>query len=106
MAHRPRHVGGAADLRTPAVSLAGLDQFARRDARRVGIYGSGQQAYSTFVGLTEMRKIESAKVYSPTPEHREFCQKDQPENRRARSSRRKSRARRPRRRYYFVHDQY
>src|SRR6187200_2532053 len=32
MAHRPRHVGGAADLRTPAVSLAGLDQFARRDA--------------------------------------------------------------------------
>ena len=27
MAHRPRHVGGAADLRTPAVSLAGLDQF-------------------------------------------------------------------------------
>lgn len=71
MAHRPRHVGGAADLRTPAVSLAGLDLFARRDARRVGIYGSGQQAYSTFLGLTEMRKIESAKVYSPTPAHRE-----------------------------------
>ena len=71
MAHRPRHVGGAADLRTPAVSLAGLDQFARREARRVGIYGSGQQAYSTFVGLTEMRKIESGKVYSPTLAHRE-----------------------------------
>ena len=71
MAHRPRHVGGAADLRTPAVSLAGLDHFARRDARRVGIYGSGQQAYSTFVGMTEMRKIENAKVYSPTPAHRE-----------------------------------
>ena len=71
MANRPRHVGGAADLRTPAVSLAGLDQFARRDARRVGIYGSGQQAYSTFVGLTEMRKIESAKIYSPTVAHRE-----------------------------------
>ena len=71
MAHRPRHVGGAADLRTPAVSLAGLDRFAKRDAKRVGIYGSGQQAYSTFLGLTEMRRIESAKVYSPTPEHRE-----------------------------------
>jgi ornithine cyclodeaminase/alanine dehydrogenase-like protein (mu-crystallin family) len=71
MAHRPRHTGGAADLRTPAVSLAGLDYFARRDARRVGIYGSGQQAYSTFVGLTEMRKIDSAKVYSPTASHRE-----------------------------------
>src|SRR5918994_786703 len=71
MAHRPRHVGGAADLRTPAVSLAGLDQFARSDAKRVGTYGSRQQAYSTFVGLTEMRKIESAKVYSPTLAHRE-----------------------------------
>jgi len=71
MAHRPRHVGGAADLRTPAVSLAGLDLFARKDAKRVGIYGSGQQAYSTFLGLTELRKIESAKVFSPTSSHRE-----------------------------------
>jgi ornithine cyclodeaminase/alanine dehydrogenase-like protein (mu-crystallin family) len=71
MAHRPRHVGGVADLRTPAVSLAGLNHFARSDARRVGIYGSGQQAYSTFVGLTEMRNIDSAKVYSPTESHRE-----------------------------------
>src|ERR671912_202172 len=70
-AHRPRHVGGAADLRTPAVSLAGLDHFARSDAKRVGIYGSGQQAYSTFVGLTEMRNIDSAKIYSPTQSHRE-----------------------------------
>ncbi|MDP6559391.1 MAG: ornithine cyclodeaminase family protein [Candidatus Binatia bacterium] len=71
MAHRPRHVQGAADLRTPATSLVGLDLFARRDAKRVGIYGSGHQAYSTFLGLTEFRKIESAKVYSPTPAHRE-----------------------------------
>ncbi len=71
MAHRPRHVRGAADLRTPATSLAGLDYFARRDASRVGIYGSGNQACSTFMGLTELRKIESAKVYSPTRSHRE-----------------------------------
>jgi ornithine cyclodeaminase/alanine dehydrogenase-like protein (mu-crystallin family) len=70
MAHRPRHVPGTADLRTPATSLAGLDYFARPDARRVGIYGSGHQAASTFLGLTEMRKIESAKVYSPTRSHR------------------------------------
>lgn len=71
MAHRPRHVGGTADLRTPATSLAGLDYFAKADARRVGIYGSGHQASSTFLGLTELRKIESAKVYSPTRAHRE-----------------------------------
>jgi ornithine cyclodeaminase/alanine dehydrogenase-like protein (mu-crystallin family) len=71
MAHRPRDFTGVADLRTPATSLAGLDLFARKDARRVGIYGSGQQAWATFAGLCELRKIESAKVFSPTPAHRE-----------------------------------
>lgn len=71
MAHRPRDFTGVADLRTPATSLAGLDLFAKRDAKRVGIYGSGQQAWATFAGLTELRKIESAKVYSPTILHRE-----------------------------------
>jgi ornithine cyclodeaminase/alanine dehydrogenase-like protein (mu-crystallin family) len=71
MAHRPRDFTGVADLRTPATSLAGLDLFARKDARRVGIYGSGQQAWATFAGLCAMRKIESAKVFSPTRAHRE-----------------------------------
>lgn len=71
MAHRPRDFTGVADLRTPATSLAGLDLFARKDARRVGIYGSGQQAWATFAGLCAMRQIDSAKVFSPTPAHRE-----------------------------------
>ena len=71
MAHRPRDFTGVADLRTPATSLAGLDRFARKDANRVGIYGAGQQAWATFAGLCQMRKIESAKIYSPTPAHRE-----------------------------------
>lgn len=71
MAHRPRDFTGVADLRTPATSLAGLDLFARKDARRVGIYGSGQQSWATFAGLCAMRNIESAKVFSPTPAHRE-----------------------------------
>lgn len=71
MAHRPRDFTGVADLRTPATSLAGLDLFAKKDAKRVGIYGSGQQAWATFAGLTELRKIESAIIYSPTPAHRE-----------------------------------
>ncbi len=76
MAYRPRHVQGRADLRTPTASLVGLDLFARPDAKRVGIYGSGRQAWSTFMGVTELRKIESAKVYSPTRSHREvFAEK-------------------------------
>lgn len=70
MAHRPRDFTGVADLRTPATSLAGLDLFAKKDTKRVGIYGSGQQAWATFAGLTKLRKIESAKVYSPTVAHR------------------------------------
>jgi alanine dehydrogenase len=71
MAHRPRDFTGVADLRTPATSLAGLDLFARKDARRVGIYGSGQQAWATFAGLCALRPIESAKIFSPTRAHRE-----------------------------------
>jgi ornithine cyclodeaminase/alanine dehydrogenase-like protein (mu-crystallin family) len=71
MAHRPRDFTGVADLRTPATSLAGLDLFARKDAKRVGIYGSGQQAWATFAGLCAMRRIEGAKVFSPTVAHRE-----------------------------------
>ncbi|HEX2229376.1 MAG TPA: hypothetical protein VHM64_19755 [Candidatus Binatia bacterium] len=71
MAHRPRDAHAVADLRTPATSLAGIDHFARVDARRVGIYGSGHQAYSTFFGLAQLRKVEAAKVYSPTRSHRE-----------------------------------
>jgi ornithine cyclodeaminase/alanine dehydrogenase-like protein (mu-crystallin family) len=71
MAHRPRDFTGVADLRTPATSLAGLNLLARQDSRRVGIYGAGQQAWATFAGLCQMRKVESAKVYSPTPSHRE-----------------------------------
>ena len=71
MAHRPRDFTGVADLRTPATSLAGLEFFARKDAKRVGIYGSGQQAWATFAGLCQLRKIESARVFSPTPLHRE-----------------------------------
>jgi ornithine cyclodeaminase/alanine dehydrogenase-like protein (mu-crystallin family) len=76
MAHRPRDFTGVADLRTPATSLAGLDLFARKDARRVGIYGSGMQAWATFAGVCALRQIESAKVFSPTQSHREgFAQK-------------------------------
>ena len=50
MAHRPRDFTAVADLRTPATSLAGLDLFARKDAKRVGIYGCGP------AGLGDLRR--------------------------------------------------
>src|SRR5207247_2865494 len=71
MAHRPRDFTGVADLRTPATSLAGLDLFARKDAKRVGIYGSGQQAWATFAGLCGMPRLRCGEVYSPRPAPRE-----------------------------------
>jgi ornithine cyclodeaminase/alanine dehydrogenase-like protein (mu-crystallin family) len=45
--------------------------LARAEARRVGLFGSGWQAGAQLLALAEVRKIESVKVYSPTPEHRE-----------------------------------
>ena len=67
MAHRPRDSTGVADLRTPASSLAGLDLFARRDARRVGIYGAGQQAWATFAGFASCVKSKAPRFTVPLP---------------------------------------
>ena len=107
MAHRPRDFTAVADLRTPATSLAGLDLFARKDAKRVGIYGAGQQAWATFAGLCKMRAIESAKVYSPTPAHREgFAKKIMAKTECAGGPRRCAGAGREGRRHYSLHDQY
>ena len=72
MAHRPRDFTGVADLRTPATSLAGLDLFARKDAQaRWHLWLRASRLGRPSPDSCEMRKIESAKVYSPTPAHRE-----------------------------------
>lgn len=44
--------------------------LARKDARRVGIYGSGWQAETQLTALAEVRDLESIKVFSPTPQKR------------------------------------
>lgn len=52
-------------LRTAATSAVGTDVLARKDAERVGIFGSRGQAKNHLVALAAIRKIKEVKVYSP-----------------------------------------
>jgi len=45
--------------------------LARKDATRVGIFGSGWQAVTQLTALAEVRDIRRIKVFSPTRENRE-----------------------------------
>jgi len=55
-------VGGASGL--------GAKYLARREAKTVGLIGSGWQAGSQLMALCEVRPIERIKVYSPNAENR------------------------------------
>jgi len=61
-------------LRTGAASGVATDLLARRDARTVGIFGSGRQARTQLWGVASVRAIEQATVISPNPSHvADFC---------------------------------
>ena len=64
-------IAGAVDLRTPATSAVGTKHLARPDARTVGVIGSGRQARGHLAATAAVRPIQSARVYSRTPAHRE-----------------------------------
>jgi len=49
----------------------GVDGLAKPDASVIGVLGSGGAARSYLKAICTVRPIERAKVYSPTPEHRE-----------------------------------
>ena len=58
------------ELRTGAGGGVGAKQLARREARRVAVLGSGAHAETQLQAVCAVRPIASAKVFSPTPEHR------------------------------------
>ena len=58
-------------LKTGAAGAVGLDTLAREDATDLAVIGSGTQARSQFRAATAVREFETARVYSPTKEHRE-----------------------------------
>ncbi len=61
-------------MRTGAASGVATKYLAKSDAKTVGIYGSGWQAKSQLAAICAVRKIESVRVYSRSPEKREaFC---------------------------------
>ena len=58
-------------MRTAAVSGLATRYLARKDSRTVGLIGSGVQAATHLEAMQRVRPIASAKVFSPTPSHRE-----------------------------------
>jgi thiomorpholine-carboxylate dehydrogenase len=54
------------EMRTAAVSAVAIDQLARRDAKVLGILGSGVQARSHVQALSRVRGFEEIRVWSRT----------------------------------------
>jgi ornithine cyclodeaminase/alanine dehydrogenase-like protein (mu-crystallin family) len=63
--------GVAQRMRVGATNGLGVRYLARKDARRVGIIGSGWQAGTQLQALLEERHIEEIRVFSPTRKNRE-----------------------------------
>ena len=57
--------------RVGAKNALGVKYLSRADSKTVGMLGSGGQARSHLSSFCAVRPIESCKVYSPTPAHRE-----------------------------------
>ncbi len=57
-----------------AVSAVAVKRLARKDARTMGIFGSGRQARSQLLAVSCVCDLKLVKVYSPHKEHREaYC---------------------------------
>jgi alanine dehydrogenase len=57
--------------KTGATGAVGVDALARSDANTLGIIGSGAQARGQLRATATVRDLESVRVYSRTPEHRQ-----------------------------------
>lgn len=61
--------------RVGATSGLGVKYLARKDARHIGLLGSGWQAHTQLTAACAVRDIESIRCFSPNRERREaFCQ--------------------------------
>lgn len=58
--------------RTGAASGVATAFMARTDAKTVGVFGSGKQARTQLLGVSRVRSLEMACVYSPTAARREL----------------------------------
>jgi ornithine cyclodeaminase/alanine dehydrogenase-like protein (mu-crystallin family) len=61
-------------MRVGATSGLGVKYLARRDAKRIGLFGAGWQAGTQLMAACSVRDIESIRCFSPRRERREaFC---------------------------------
>lgn len=58
-------------LRTAATSAIGTDLLAKPGPLRIGLFGTGKQAFFHAILLSKVRECTTLNVYSPTLEHRE-----------------------------------
>lgn len=70
------HDFGISSMRVGATTGAAHRVFAKKNAKSVGIFGSGNQAIRNLEAICCVRKISTVKVYSPDQEHRESFAKE------------------------------
>jgi ornithine cyclodeaminase/alanine dehydrogenase-like protein (mu-crystallin family) len=63
-------------VRTGAASAVATKHLARQDASTVGIFGSGKQARTQLLGVSRVRKLTRAVVYSPNEDRRTVFAKE------------------------------
>lgn len=61
---------GIQRMRVGGTSGIAAKYLARKDAKRVGMFGTGWQAKPQLEALSHVRNLEQVKVYSPNPENR------------------------------------
>ena len=57
-------------MRTGAASAVATKHLARKDATTCGIFGSGKQARTQLLGISKVRKLTKAHIWSPTETNR------------------------------------
>jgi alanine dehydrogenase len=63
-------------MRVGATTGVAVDLIARKDASRLGLFGTGKQAHSALEAIACIRQIRLVNVYSPSIEHREAFVRD------------------------------
>ncbi|HJZ92415.1 MAG TPA: ornithine cyclodeaminase family protein [Gemmataceae bacterium] len=66
-------------IRTGAASAVATKYLARKDSTTVGIFGSGRQARTQLLGVSKVRKLTRAVVYSPREDRRAAFAKEMSE---------------------------
>jgi alanine dehydrogenase len=57
-------------VRTGAASAVATKHLSRKDSATVGIFGAGKQARTQLLGISKVRKLSRAAIYSPNEESR------------------------------------